>query len=51
MPDLPWTSFAEREPKRQYVALLSYLPLRRPSSGSGESVLEEVDAFQRPDST
>lgn len=32
MPDLPWTSFADREPDREYVALLSYLPLRRLSS-------------------
>jgi hypothetical protein len=32
MPDLPWTSFAERDPKRQYVVLLTYLPLRRLTS-------------------
>jgi len=32
MPDLPWTSFAERAPERECVALLSYLPLRRLSS-------------------
>lgn len=29
VPDLPWTSFARREPEREYIALLSYLPLRR----------------------
>ncbi len=32
MPDLPWTSFADRDAEREYVALLSYLPLRRLSS-------------------
>jgi hypothetical protein len=32
VPDLPWTSFAQREPEREYVALLSYLPLRRLTS-------------------
>jgi hypothetical protein len=32
MPDLPWTSFVQRVPEREYVALLSYLPLRRLSS-------------------
>jgi len=32
VPDLPWTSFAGRAPDREYVVLLSYLPLRRLSS-------------------
>ena len=32
MPDLPWTSFVQRVSEREYVALLSYLPLRRLSS-------------------
>jgi hypothetical protein len=32
VPDLPWTSFSERAPEREYVALLSYLPLSRLSS-------------------
>jgi hypothetical protein len=32
VPDLPWTSFAQREPGREYVVLLSYLPLRRVTS-------------------
>jgi hypothetical protein len=29
MPTLPWRSFGRAEPERQYVALLSYLPLKR----------------------
>ena len=29
MPTLPWRSFNVADPERQYVILLSYLPLRR----------------------
>ena len=29
MPTFPWRSFGRAEPQRQYVALLSYLPLKR----------------------
>jgi Domain of unknown function (DUF3291) len=29
MPDLPWKSFAPVEQAREYVALLSYLPLKK----------------------
>ena len=29
MPTLPWRSFNEARPDRQYLVLLSYLPLRR----------------------
>ena len=32
MPDLPWVAVADREPAKQYVALLSYLPLKRLTS-------------------
>jgi hypothetical protein len=30
--DLPWVPLADREPRGQYVVLLSYLPLRRLTS-------------------
>ncbi len=32
MPDLPWTAITERDPDREYVVLVSYLPLRRLTS-------------------
>jgi heme-degrading monooxygenase HmoA len=32
VPDLPWVAVANREPAKEYVALASYLPLRRLTS-------------------
>ena len=32
MPDLPWTSRSQLEPGREYLVMVSYLPLRKVSS-------------------